>query len=199
MHLTRRLAGAALAAILAAGAAMPASATTLIRAGLDNLVAGNSKIVVGRVVEAHSYWNQEGNFILTDVRFNATTVVKGQLEDRELTITLLGGQVGDLTTVIVGGAELVPGNSYVLFLNEQNLPGAKGALTVREHVQGAFDVKKGSDGRLRAVSQAVRHPLLPDEKGLVEPPGGAEGLLLKDMIRSIRDIEAGQGHQREVQ
>ncbi|HEV2853883.1 MAG TPA: hypothetical protein VHC97_13860 [Thermoanaerobaculia bacterium] len=196
---TKKLAKAALAALIAASMATTASATTLVRAGLDRLVTSHSKIVVGQVVEAHSYWNQEGNFILTDVRFAATDVLKGRLDDQDFTITLLGGQVGDLTTIIVGGAELVPGNSYVLFLNEQNLPGARGALTVREHVQGAFDLKKGKDGNLRAVSQAVRHSLLPDEKGLMEPPGGAEGLLLKDMIRSIRDITARPGHQREVQ
>lgn len=196
MQRTKRL---ALAVLIAALATAPVSATTLMRAGLDGLVAGNSKIVVGRVVEAHSYWNQDGSFILTDVRFSATDILKGGLEDREFTITILGGQVDDLTTVILGGAELIPGNSYVLFLNEQNLPGARGALTVREHVQGAFDVKKGADGSLRAISQAVRHPLLPDEKGFAEPPGGAEGLLLKDMIRSIRGIAARQGHQPEVQ
>jgi hypothetical protein len=107
-----------------------------------------------------------------------------------LTITLLGGRVDDLTTVIVGGAELVPGKSYVVFLNEENLPGATRALTVRDHSQGVFDVVPSAEGP-RAVSQA-RLPLLPDTRGLVEPPGGAEGLPLEKMLNAIRRSAGGK-------
>jgi hypothetical protein len=197
MSLRKRLCRGALVVAVAALAALPASATTLVRQSLEKLVASHSRIVLGKVLEAHSYWNQEGTFILTDVRFASRQVIKGSPEDGELTVTLLGGQVGDLTTVIVGGAELVPGRSYLLFLNEQNLPGAKSALTVREHVQGAFDIQPGQGGE-RAVSQAVHHPLLPDKEGFVEPPGGAAGLELSAMIRSIRAITTRQGSHPEV-
>ncbi len=152
---------------------------------------------MGEVVDLHSYWNHDGTFILTDVRISTEQVVKGRLEENsEITVTLLGGEVGDLATLIIGGAELVKGNSYVLFLNEENLPGAKNALTVREHVQGAFDVKLDK-GSLRAVSQAVRHPLMPDAEKLVDPPGGREGLQLNTMIQSMRAISARES-RREV-
>ena len=197
MSLRKSLCRGALAVAVAAAMAPPASATTLVRQSLEKLVSSHSRIVLGEVLEAHSYWNQEGTFILTDVRFAPRQVLKGSPEDAELTVTLLGGQVGDLTTVIVGGAELIPGRSYLLFLNEQNLPGAKGALTVREHVQGAFDILP-SQGGARAVSQAVHHPLLPDKEGSVEPPGGAAGLELSALIRSIHSIAARQGSRPEV-
>ena len=192
-----RLKWLALAAVFAAALAVPAGATTLMRLGLEDLVKAHSKIVVGEVVDVHSYWNHDGTFILTDVRLSAQQVVKGRLEENaEITVTLMGGEVGDLSTLIIGGAELVQGNSYVLFLNEQNLPGARNALTVREHVQGAFDLKLDKDG-LRAVSQAVHHPLLPDADKLVDPPGGREGLPLGTMIQSIRAISARES-RREV-
>lgn len=197
MSAMHRLRWMALAAALAAVLAAPADATTLVRMGLEDLVKEHSKIVVGEVVDVRSYWNHDGTFILTDVRFAAQQVVKGRLqENTEITITLLGGEVGDLATVIVAGAELVPGHSYVLFLNEENLPGVENVLTVREHVQGAFDVVLAKDG-LRAVSQAVRHPLVPDGQKQVQPPGGAEGLPLNEMIQSIRTI-AARGSRREV-
>jgi hypothetical protein len=69
--------------------------------------------------------------------------------------------------------------------------------TVRDHSQGVFEVVKGRDG-LRAISEANRHPLYPDALGFVDPPGGAKGLLLDDMVRSIRAI-AGRDSRQEVQ
>jgi hypothetical protein len=197
MQAGRRLLHAALAIVMAAGVAAPSSASTLIRQSLNGLVAANPTIVVGEVLDAHSYWNDEGTFILTDVRLKATDVLKGDTRDTEFTVTLMGGTVGDLTTLIVGGAELLPGKSYVLFLGDGDLPGASAVRTVRDHSQGVFEVVKARDG-LRAISEANRHPLHPDALGFVDPPGGAKGLLLNDMVRSIREFAARESRQ-EVQ
>jgi hypothetical protein len=193
-HLLGR--GAAIAAAVAAVVAAPAGATTLIRAGLEDLTATNDTIVVGEVLSAHSYWNAEGTFILTDVRVAAAEVLKGRVRGRELEITLMGGTVDDLTTLIVGGAQLVPGGSYLLFLAEEDLPGAPRALTVRHHSQGAFDiVLRGGD--LRAVSQASRLPLLPDVFGEAGAPGGTDGLVFEEMVKAIRELAGRRGSPRQ--
>ena len=197
MNVAKGLLRGAMVLALAASVVAPASATTLIRESLDGLVAGNRTIVVGEVLDASSYWNEDHTFILTDVRVAVHEALKGKV-DREITVTLMGGQVGDITTLIVGGPELIPGNSYVLFLNEENLPGAERALTVRDLVQGAFDVKIGRDG-LRAISQAIKHPLLPDARGSHEAEGGVEGFPLNSMTQSIRDIAGRDAARREVQ
>jgi hypothetical protein len=194
---TRWLRSALTLALSAAGLVSQASATTLVRADLERLVRGNQTVVVAEVREAHSYWNEDNTFILTDVRLAATEVLKGDPRDTDLTITIMGGSVGDLTTLIVAGAELVPGKSYVLFLNEDGLPGVQRVLTVREHSQGVFDIVKARDG-VRAISQANRHPLTPDALGFVDPPGGAKGLPLATMVQSIRDIAGRQDSRREV-
>jgi hypothetical protein len=193
----RRVLRTALAIAMAAGAVAPSNATTLIRQSLPGLVAGSSTIVLGDVLTAHSYWNDEGTFILTDVRFRATDVLKGDPQNTDFTVTLMGGTVGDLTTVIVAGAELLPGKSYLVFLGDGDLPGARGVRTVGYHSQGVFDIVKARDG-IRAISQANRHPLYPDALGFVDPPGGAKGLLLNDLVRSIRETAARQGDQKEV-
>lgn len=189
MGVARRLLRCVMALAIAASVVAPAGATTLVRASLDKLVAENAAVVVGDVVDASSYWNQDGTFILTDVRVAVAELLKGGLGSREVTITLMGGSVGDLTTLIVGGAQLIPGRSYVLFLNEEDLPGAKGALTVRDLCQGAFDLVMAGDG-LRAVSQANGHPLVPDAKGYIDAPGGVEGIPVNAIIESIREIAA---------
>jgi len=182
---------------IAVGIAASANATTLIRAGLADLVASNGTIVIGTVRSAHSYWNEERTFILTDVRIAVTDVLKGNPRERDLTATILGGTVDDLTTVIVAGAELIPGKSYVVFIDEGDLPGVKGVRTVRHHSQGVFEVVKARDG-LRAVSQASRQPLYPDAFGFVDAPGGVGGLPLHSMIQSIREIASRQGNRGEV-
>lgn len=192
----RRLLGCAMALAIAAAAA-PSGATTLVRASLPELVANNRTVVIGEVVDSHSYWNEPHTFMLTDVRIQATEVLKGDPKDTDFTVTLLGGTVDDLTTVIVGGAELVPGKSYVLFLQEDDLPGVHNVRTVREQSQGVFDIVKARDG-VRAISQANRLPLHPDALGFVDPPGGAKGLLLNDLIRSVRETAARQGNHQEV-
>jgi hypothetical protein len=187
----------ALAALLGVLAA-PAGATTLIRMGVDELVASNHAIVVGEVVDVNSYWNQDHAVILTDVRFALRDVLKGRIDEREITVTMMGGEVGGRTSRIVGGPELLPSHSYLLFLNEENLPGAQRALTVRDLSQGVFDIRIGRDGRLRAVSQAARYTLLPDGSGRVEAPGGAEGMPLNAMTRSIREVADRQRVRQEA-
>jgi hypothetical protein len=176
------------AVAVAAAVAAPAGATTLIRQSLDELVANNSTVVVGEVVAVQSYWNEAGSFILSDVTFSVSDTLKGRQPRPEITITVMGGTVDDLTSLIVGGPELVKGQSYVLFLNREDLPGARAALTVRDLCQGTFDLTLDDRGELRAVSQAQRHPLRPDPDGLSDAPGGAAGIAFDAMTRAIREI-----------
>ncbi|HEU5136792.1 MAG TPA: hypothetical protein VFU13_16720 [Steroidobacteraceae bacterium] len=175
------------ATALLAGVATPTAATTLIRADLEALQRDHSIIAVGQVVASHSYWNADRTFILTDVRFAMEGAVKGNTDGREIVITLMGGTVGKTTTLIVAGAELVPGRSYLLFLNRENLPGARGVVTVREHSQGAFDLVETPAGRL-AISQARGHALVPDASGRTEPAGGQQGLPLDALIGQLKQL-----------
>lgn len=179
-----------MAVAIAASLAVPASATTLRRMAVEELVASNRTIVVGQVTDARSYWNKDKTFILTDVRLTVNEVVKGNLQDQEITVTLMGGRVGEITTLILGGPELIPGKSYLLFLNDEDLPG-KRAQTVRDLCQGAYDLVIGKDG-LRAVSQANRHPLIPDRLGYIDAPGGVEGVPFNAMVQSIRSLVRGE-------
>jgi hypothetical protein len=163
--------------------AIPAGATTLIRSGLETLAAENATIVQGKVLEIHSYWNADHTFIFTDVRFQPTRVMKGDRSQREIAFTVMGGTVGETTTLIVANPDLVPGREYILFLNREELPAATERVTVRDLAQGAFDVVRG-----RAISQAVNHPLLPDAAGISEPPGGRDGLDVREMAAEIGRI-----------
>lgn len=168
------------------GASATAGATTLVRAGLEQLAASNSDIVVADVLETRSRWSADGRFIVTDVRLLAREVLKGPgSAGAELTVTLLGGTLGGLTTLIVSGAELRQGHRYVLFLNEEELLGARGVLTPREHSQAVFEVVQTKSGA-RAISQADPGALVPDAQGRRDVPGGAQGLPLDQLLQTVR-------------
>ena len=192
MRMKNAMLHGAMALAIATSAAPPASATTLIRASLDELAKANTTVVVGEVLDIHSYWNEDSSFIFTDVRVAVADVVKGQLGERELTFTVMGGTVGDLTTLIVGGPELVPGRPYVLVLNQEDLPGGKRATTVRDLCQGIYDIVLTKNGALKAISQANSHPLVPDAQGYLDAPGGVEGLPFDAMLQSIRATALSQ-------
>jgi hypothetical protein len=187
MHARRSLLCYVAAVAIAVGVAAPAPATTLMRAGLETLTAANSRIVVGEVLDARSYWNAEGTLILTDVQLSVIEVLKGKGGEDPLTITLLGGEVGDLAVQIVGGPELAPGKAYLLFLNEEDLPGAPRVSTVRDLSQGVFDLVIAGDD-VRAISQAHDRSLVPDAFGRTDAPGGAEGIPLESISLSIREL-----------
>jgi hypothetical protein len=187
MRLARRIAPVLL--VLAAVSLLVASAgaTSLVRRDLESLVRQNQQIVLGTVVDLHSYWNTERTHILTDVRVRADQVLKGQVLDDELVVTLVGGTVGDVTTLVIGGPRLEPGAGYVFFLSRGQLPGAGQVTTIPDHVQGVFDVLV-QNGARRAVSQALEEPLLPDEQGKVDVPGGERGLALDDLLQRVRSL-----------
>jgi hypothetical protein len=147
---------------------------------LDRLTVGSETIVQAVVLDIHSYWNASHQFILTDVRARPSRILKGA-PTGDLTCTVMGGSVGDVTTLIIGGADLAPGSEYVLFLGHADLPGAADRLTIRDHSQGVFEIVRG-----RAFSQAIDEPLLHDENGMIDVPGGADGLDLDELINQIR-------------
>jgi len=159
----------------------PASATSLVRRGIESLTRDNETVVRANVLDIHSYWNAAHTFILTDVHVRPSVRLKGDAA-ADLSFTVMGGSVGPVTTLIVGGPELEPGAEYVLFLSHANLPGTPARLTVRDLCQGVFTVRHG-----RAFSEAIDEPLLPDAQGSADVPGGADGVPVETLAQQIHD------------
>jgi hypothetical protein len=161
-------------------------ASTFIRADLNYLTHNHSRIMVGTITDIRSYWNSSKTSMLSDVVILPSYHIKGESLET-LTITVLGGTVNGLSTVIIGGADLVLGSEYVLFLEPSDLPDAKNVLTVREHAQGVYNIFEKL-GERYVVSQAQGLNLLPDEKNIKLPFGGKDGLSLAKFIDMINDI-----------
>ncbi|MEM1181952.1 MAG: hypothetical protein AAGM22_26635 [Acidobacteriota bacterium] len=170
-----------------------AEASTLIRMGQDKLATTNQTVVIARAETAQSYWNADGSLIFTDVTIKVLEVIKGAAAGGEMTVTTVGGTVGDITNLVVGAASLTAGRPYLLFLSPADLPGAPGVLAVRDMAQGAFDIYMNKSGKLIAVSQAGDEHMVPDEFGLTTAPGGSDGLLLDAFVSDLRQAVAQDG------
>jgi len=173
-----------IAALIGAGLALASG--TAAASGIEDLTRRNPVVAVVDVVSSRSYWNERGDFILTDVRLQTVEALKGPAtEHADLSVVLAGGTVGDTTTLIVSGARLEVGHRYVLFLDRSDLPGASQVLTPVDHAQGVFEiVADGTD--VRAISQADAGSLVPDARGRLDIPGGTQGLPLDALREQIR-------------
>jgi hypothetical protein len=155
-----------------------AHATSLIHRNLNALTDENEFVVDGQVLKTESYWNQGA--IWTDVTVKTNQVLKGIYLPDHFQITLLGGTVGEITSLVIDGAQLDPGKEYILFLHHEDFPGAPNRLTIPDHIQGVFQVSNG-----RATSQAAGHSLIPDSLSEDIAPGGEAGLALGEIKSEI--------------
>ncbi len=179
-----------LATLLAlALATAQAQALSLQRQSLSQLTKNNSTIVTGKVVDAYSYWNADGSWIVTDFRVQPNDVIKGAVKNPDLTVTMLGGTVGETSVLVPGTASLEVGKSYLLFVSQADMPGVPGAKVLRGHTQNVFDLIPTKDGAL-ALSQASDSPLQPDADGKTAAVGGTDGMYLEALKSAIQELIA---------
>lgn len=146
--------------------APPAGATVVLEASLEDMTRV-SALVVRAEVAAVTPRNegQTGARVVTDVTLRIAEVLKGALDQDELTFTVPGGQAGGYVMHIPGMPQFQPGQEVVLFLEptpEGYVPSGlqQGRFSVmREPVTGrkialrTFDAgialaRRKSDGRL---------------------------------------------------
>ena len=107
---------AMIAAALIAGSA---SATTVIKMELPQLVQESDTIVQGRVGQVYSQWDAAKKVIFTYVFVNVEDAVKG---DRRSAVTIrqLGGTIGGMNMSVVGMPKFTQDDDVLLFLNSNN-------------------------------------------------------------------------------
>jgi hypothetical protein len=96
------------------GTATPASATTLRRLELPEMVAVSDRIVHARVVRNRVYWNADHTRIFTDTDFDVIADAKG-MGPNKLTITQLGGRIDPIDVQVEGTPTFAVGEETILF------------------------------------------------------------------------------------
>jgi len=137
-----------LAAVLA-GAAVSGSATTLERMSVAKMTVAAQLVVRAQCVANSAAW--DGGEIWTFTSFAVEESWKGAPTGaaQELTVRLLGGSVGNLTSTVSGVPRFRPGEEVILFL--QNT--ARGDYSVVSWVQGTFRIRQDARSGAEIVVQ----------------------------------------------
>jgi hypothetical protein len=167
-------------------AAIPGAAAQTISdsPSFDELVAKAGSIVLTEVLETRSSWRQlqSKRVVVTEVRLRVEKSIKGSA-DGVMTITLLGGTVGDVTQHVAGTPRFMVGDSDVLFLSSTR-------TLVSPFVgrsRGRFRIVTGRSGAGRYVANSALQPLV-NTTDYAHPRrlgSGERALALDDFIAAI--------------
>ena len=126
---------------LIVAAAVPASASIFVAMDRAELVAASQAVVVGQVVGARSFWNEDATAILTEAVVRVDETVAGE-SPRFVTVRTFGGTVGSLRIEAHGFPTFREGQRMVLFLD-----GVGAIAEVVGYQQGQYRiVTRASDG-----------------------------------------------------
>ena len=85
---------------------------------LEELSKKSELIVTGKVVDQRSEWNEEKTRIYTRVTVSVDEYHKGERAERTLTVTHLGGEVGEVGELYTGTARFEKDEEVFLFLKK---------------------------------------------------------------------------------
>lgn len=141
-----RIIGAAVCLALAMAGATTAGATTLERMSLAKMAVAAPVIVRARCA-ANSVARDEGE-IWTFTSFDVEETWRGSPPAR-ITVRLLGGSMGDITSHVSGVPRFAPGEDVVLFLQ----PTTSGDFSIVSWEQGTFRIHQDASGTQALVTQ----------------------------------------------
>ena len=126
------------------------TATTVRRLSLDDLVARAETIVAGKVIDSRVYWASDRKLILTSYTVQVGESIKGNAP-QTVTITTVGGKIGNTILHVSGMPEFQPGENAIVFLER-----AGSYTTVVGLNQGKFTLSNGE------ISNSVSGLSFPD-------------------------------------
>jgi hypothetical protein len=112
-------------------------ATTVRRLTFDDLVAKADAIVLGQVVDSRTYWTTDKKLILTTYTVQVGERLKGSVP-QTVTVTTVGGRIGNTILHVSGMPEFQPGENAVVFLERSG-----SYTTVVGLNQGKFRISNG--------------------------------------------------------
>jgi hypothetical protein len=123
-----------------------AAPTTLAHMSIEKLTQASRLIIRARCVENSSAWDAAE--IWTFSTFEPSEIWKGSSRQR-VSVRLLGGRVGNLTSNVSGVPRFRAGEEVVLFLT----PTARGDFSVVSWVQGTFRIHRDPRSGAETVTQ----------------------------------------------
>lgn len=114
----------------------------VVKKTIEDLTYEADSILIGKVEEMKSQWNSEKTLIYTYVTVSVTEYVKRipeMEEPKQITVKILGGEVGDMGLKVSDTPEFAEGEKVFLFLNIERLP----IFRVAGLFQGKYTIEDG--------------------------------------------------------
>jgi hypothetical protein len=104
----------------------------------DELTSRSDVIVVGKVTERKSEWNNNKSRIYTRVTLAVDQCLKGDAAQKTITITTLGGEVDGVGELYTHTPSFKPDEKVVVFAQKDK----QGSLRVAGGLQGKYSIKE---------------------------------------------------------
>lgn len=161
---------------------VPAHATLLVPATLEELAASAAAIFHGRVIDARSQWSEGRRRIDTWVTFEVRGYLKGSFGPT-VVVKVPGGRLGAYRSVVIGAPAFSPGDEAVVFVGSA-APLYPFILGLN---QGVFRVVRGPGGEASVVSPVVeRSGLTPGR--IVRGDPRRVPISLDQFLRRVREL-----------
>ena len=107
-------------------------------ADIENLSKGADVVLVGKVVQQNSSWNEDRTRIYTDATIQVEEYLKGNTNEGSIVVTYLGGEVGDIGELYTHMPKFENDEEILVFLK-------------RDQRTSSYKVFNGEEGKLSIV------------------------------------------------
>ena len=119
-------------------------ATSVQKFSLRELASHSKSVVVARVQSSESRW--DGGEIYTYTTIQVSEGLKGARKGQSIVVRQLGGQVGDLASIVPGMPAFERGQEVVLFLSANDKAGYPWVVGLQ---QGKYTISSDAQGKKR--------------------------------------------------
>jgi len=130
------------------GMAASAVSGVMLEKNLNEIIDESDYIVIASVKDINSIWESDKGTIYTDVTIVVEKAIKENSTEKiqkEITVKMKGGQVGNLRQWVEHESEFASGEKVLLFLNKKN------PFIVNSHFQGKYTIERD-----RAINKGLK-------------------------------------------
>jgi hypothetical protein len=136
--------------------ALPAAASTFLNMTPRQLTREADAVIVGRVLQVHSFWNQDASMILTDVTIAVDETIRGEAPGI-VHVRTFGGTVGNFRIEAHGFPEFSRNERVLLFLQQDDEDGTTRVLGYRQGLYRIVRDHSGVEVAMPSVEPGVRY------------------------------------------
>jgi hypothetical protein len=166
-----------------------ASASIFVEVPLKMMCVESDHIVIARMISMNSYWGPNHQKIFTDITLEISDKIKGQLQKGDqIKMTLAGGTVDGITTLVIGGPRFIEGQESVLFISEKiSAKSGKKYFKLYGLSHGKFDIfTDPTTNEKRVIRDQVDLPLRLEKLGASLPVTNHQSMSLSNFLAHVR-------------